>query len=213
MAAPVFYEGQVIESVDGTGPDLVRRGNKWVPVGAVGAAGGATLGAPKLTEAQAKDGFNAKRMKGAGDIVAPLEAGGFDAGLARLMPGFLPQADDKRKYDSAALEWSDSMLRMTTGAAATKEEIDNTVRTYFPQLGDSPEVRRQKAEMRKRVESDALTRAGPAITNAFAPKERMGATGRSMAVDARQSRRPAQPARAAKPGRERVYNPATGRLE
>lgn len=184
-----FYEGQVIESIDGHGPDLVRRGNKWVPVGEVGSTGGATLGAPKLTEAQAKDGFNAKRMAGAEQIIDPLEAGGFDAGRAQLIPGFLPGFDDKRKYNAAQQEWADSLLRMTTGAAATKDEINNAVHTYFPQLGDSEQVRAQKAAMRKRLQQDALTRAGPAMTNAFAPPQaRMPVTSRTMAADAQRAR-------------------------
>lgn len=35
---PTFYEGMVIESTTG-GPDLIRRGNSWVPIDAVNAAG------------------------------------------------------------------------------------------------------------------------------------------------------------------------------
>lgn len=142
-----------------TGERLALINGAWVP--ATNAAKGAVGGAPKLTEGQAKDGFNAKRMAGAGAIVDPMEANNYDAGRAKLTPGFLPGNDDKRKYEAAANEWADSMLRLTTGAAATKQEIENTVKTYFPQFGDSADVRKQKSEMRRRVEQDAMARAGP----------------------------------------------------
>jgi len=158
-----------------TGERLALINGQWVP--ATNAAKGAVGGAPKLTEGQAKDGFNAKRMMGAGSIINPMEAKGYDAGVSKLVPGFLPGADDKRKYEAASNEWADSMLRLTTGAAATKEEVENTVKTYFPQLGDSPAVRQQKAAMRARVEQDAMARAGPgglqSGTNALSSARKM----------------------------------------
>lgn len=142
-----------------TGERLALINGQWTP--ATNASKGQVGGAPKLTEGQAKDGFNAKRMIGAGRIVGPMEAENYDAGLAKITPGFLPGNDKKRRYEAASNEWADSMLRLTTGAAATKDEIENTVKTYFPAFGDSEAVRKQKAEMRQRVERDAMTRAGP----------------------------------------------------
>lgn len=130
----------------------------WVPA----TPGASSSGAPKLTEAQAKDGFNAKRMVGAASTIEPLEKAGFDAGLAKSQFGPLGMMGHRREYDAAALEWADSLLRMTTGAAATKDEVKNTIRTYFPQFGDSEAVRQQKAAARQRVQQDALARAGPA---------------------------------------------------
>lgn len=134
-----------------------------------------------LTEGQAKDGFNAKRMAGANAMLSGLEAQKYDAGKAKLIENFgmdspgpfaSPQT---RKYTSAQLEWADSLLRMTTGAAATKDEIANAVRTYFPQIGDNEDVRRTKAQARQRVQADAFTRAGPGVapasTNALAPQK------------------------------------------
>jgi hypothetical protein len=115
----------------------------------------------KPTEGQAKNGFNAKRMAGAAQIITGLEAKGFDAGAARVIPGFLPGNEDKRKYEAAQREWADSLLRITSGAQASKDEINNTVSTYFPQIGDSPAVRQQKAAARARAERDAMSSAGP----------------------------------------------------
>lgn len=134
-------------------------------------------GAPvvEMTEGQARDGFNAKRMTRAGQRTTELEAGGFDPGLARIAKipnpipftkgdGFSLPIKDKRSYESAEMEWADAMLRLTTGAAATKEEVAANVKTYFPQFGDSADVRKEKAAKRAAVEKDALFRGGPGST-------------------------------------------------
>lgn len=129
---------------------------EWVP--AAPTSSGSVM--KPVTEAQAKDGFNAKRMAGAADTLRSLEGGGYDAGLARPV-GMLPNKEI-RSYNAAQAEWADSILRMTTGAAATKDEVAQMGKAYFPQFGDPPEVRTQKAAARARVEADALARAGPA---------------------------------------------------
>jgi hypothetical protein len=176
-----------------TGERLMLLGGKWVP--ATSAASGSPTGAPKLTEGQAKDGFNAKRMLGAGGTIAGLEGHGYDAGLADLSMG-LP-VGHVRNYNAAKDEWLDSLLRMTTGAAMTKDEIAHAENTYFPKLGDSPEVRKQKAAMRARVQQDSIQRAGPGaaqIQAAAAPTAL------------------AKPQPAAKAKRLR-FNPQTGNIE
>jgi hypothetical protein len=164
-------------------------GGQWVP--ATNQAAGQPGGAPKLTEGQAKDGFNAKRMAGANALLTGLESQNYDAGKAKLIENFGRDAPgpfaspQTRKYNASQLEWADSLLRLTTGAAATKEEIANTIHTYFPQIGDNEEVRRSKALARQRVQQDAFTRAGPGVaggtaapSNAFAPPARAAAPAR-----------------------------------
>lgn len=150
-----------------TGERLALINGQWTP--ATNANKGQVGGGPKLTEGQAKDGFNAKRMTAAGKTVAGLETDGYDAGLAQLatvpLPGkgndFSLPVGHKRSYDAAQDEWVDSLLRMTTGAAMTADELAHAKKTYFPAFGDSEAVRKQKAEARARVEQDAMTRSGP----------------------------------------------------
>lgn len=124
--------------------------------------GKANSGAAKPpTEAQAKDAFSAQRMRGAAQTIGKLEADkSFNPTLSGA--GAAVGGSKARQYQSAQLEWADSLLRATTGAAATKEEIENTKRTYFPQFGDSPDVVAQKADARRRVQMDLARRAGPA---------------------------------------------------
>lgn len=108
------------------------------------------------TEAQNKDSFNANRMADSGSIISRLEGEGFDYGASQLTGGQLREGG--RSYDAAAREWADSLLRLTTGAAATKDEVDSALISYFPRPGDSAAVRRQKAARRRQVEADALAR-------------------------------------------------------
>lgn len=107
------------------------------------------------TEAQNKDSFNANRMTRAGEIINNLEREGFDWGRARIGGQF---TENYRKYDAAAEEWTDAILRLTTGAAATSDEIASNRRAYFPVVGDSPAVREQKRRQREAVERDAVLR-------------------------------------------------------
>lgn len=117
-------------------------------------------GQVKLTEGQAKDGFSAKRIAAANRVMSGLEGTkGFDPTLVGVA-GAVGQGA-ARRYTQAKNEWADSMIRLTTGAAATKDEIDQANKTYFPAFGDSAEVRNQKADARRRIEQDAITRAGP----------------------------------------------------
>lgn len=142
-----------------TGERLALIDGKWIPA----TAAGSSSGAPKLTEAQAKDGFNARRMQGASTVLTGLEDKGYDAGLAAINPfGLLGHT---REYDAARKEWEDSLLRMTTGAAMTKDEVKHNDETYFPQFGDNADVRKQKSDARARVQRDAIIRGGPASIN------------------------------------------------
>lgn len=108
------------------------------------------------TEAQNKDSFNANRMADSGAIISRLEGEGFDYGASQLTGGQFREGG--RSYDAAAREWADSLLRLTTGAAATKDEVESALISYFPRPGDSAAVRQQKAARRRQVEADALAR-------------------------------------------------------
>lgn len=125
------------------------------------------------TEAQAKDAFNASRMRGAAQIVTKLEGDkSFNSTLSGA--GAALGGSKARQYQAAQLEWADALLRSTTGAAATKEEIENTAKTYFPQFGDGPEVVKQKREARRRVQTDLANRAGPAGASAATADDPLG---------------------------------------
>jgi hypothetical protein len=97
-----------------------------------------------------------------------------------------PKAQQARQ---AQEQWAESFLRVKTGAAATQGEVDRNVRTFFPQVGDSPQVIAQKARARKQAEQDVLQMTKPDYAKQIIPK------GEPM------------------PTTRRKFNPATGRIE
>lgn len=58
------------------------------------------------------------------------------------------QSDEYRKYESAGLRWAANMLYLKSGATAPPEEVRSTWKQFFPQFGDGPEVKAQKAASR-----------------------------------------------------------------
>lgn len=67
---------------------------------------------------------------------------------------------DAQKVAQAQRQWAEPYLRMKTGAAATQGEIDANIRTFFPVVGDSPEVIQRKAQARAQAEQDMQIVAG-----------------------------------------------------
>ncbi|MGL6246204.1 hypothetical protein [Pseudomonas sp.] len=57
-------------------------------------------------------------------------------------------------------QWAEGFLRAKTGAAATPGEVDNNIRTFFPVVGDSEAVIKQKAMARRQAEKDMRVPAG-----------------------------------------------------
>lgn len=132
-------------------------------------ASAATTGKPP-TEAEAKAAFYAGNMRAASAVLDNLEKHGFDptskkgqigtylaGGLTNPLAGKTAQ-----QARQAQNQWAEQMLRMQTGAAATKDEIERTVRTYFPAIGDSAAVVAQKRQQRKQAEQGVFAASGRA---------------------------------------------------
>lgn len=71
---------------------------------------------------------------------------------------------EQQQYRQAQEDWVRSKLRKESGAVIAKEEMDQEIRTYFPQIGDSPEVIAQKARARQTAIKAMRDAAGPAIS-------------------------------------------------
>lgn len=65
-----------------------------------------------------------------------------------------------QKNAQAQLQWTEAMLRITTGATAPPEEVKRTAATFFPKVGDAPDVIKQKAEQRAQMEKYVALKAG-----------------------------------------------------
>lgn len=67
-----------------------------------------------------------------------------------------------QQYKQAADQWSESYLRVKTGAAATPAEVELNNRTFFPAIGDNAETVKLKERMRRKAEQDLGIMAGRA---------------------------------------------------
>lgn len=67
---------------------------------------------------------------------------------------------DAQKYAQASIQWTEAMLRMTTGATAPPEEVLRTSKTFFPQLGDDAATIAQKNARRGDMEKLVAIKSG-----------------------------------------------------
>jgi len=117
------------------------------------------------TESQAKAATFYSQMTSASDELKKLQQEGFDPSSSvsqaavnlagtplRVLAG--PQAQRARQIQE---QWSESFLRIKTGAAATKDEIRKNQETFFPRIGETdPTIIAQKERARAQAEQDVL---------------------------------------------------------
>lgn len=132
-----------------------------------------------LTEVQAKAVTFASRMNNANNIINELSSLGTDkssagkqfmeaipgigGGLGNLYNATLPE--NIQKLDQAKRDWVNANLRNESGAVIDKDEFTNADKQYFPQIGDKPEVIKQKAINRKLAEEGMRSQSGSGAKN------------------------------------------------
>lgn len=154
--APIEAPGKP-QLVDVPQPDGTTQ-KQWVYPGQ---SRGAPVGAPTTTAAAAKPPTEADKkvatlfgsMVTAANNLADLAGADTSSlGNAALDSNPLTRAatsGDYRKYQSAAKQWSANLLYIKSGATATPEEVYSTYQQFFPQPGDTEEVKAQKAAARE----------------------------------------------------------------
>ena len=105
-------------------------------------------------------------------------------------------SEDRQRVRQAQQAWVRAKLRKESAAAIGENEMDQEIKTFFPQVGDKYETIMQKALMRNQAENALLLQAGPA--GALIP--------------------PLQPTAPMRPAQGRtqrsfMYNPTTGKIE
>lgn len=137
-------------------------------------------GAPVSNDAKVSDvertaaGY-ANRMTASAEIMRGLEAKGVGkpeasevaAGLtpgkeARKIAQNVARSPDRQQFHQAQEDWVRAKLRKESGAVIADEEMDREIRTYFPQVGDSAAVIKQKADARRVAEEAMVKSAGRA---------------------------------------------------
>ena len=70
----------------------------------------------------------------------------------------------QEKFKSAAMNWIRANLRKESGAAIGKDEMADEFVNYFPQVGDDPEVVKQKSALRQIAMDNMKRSTGKAIS-------------------------------------------------
>ena len=124
-----------------------------------------------LNESQANSLMYGKRMQTSNKILENLESKGVTRGsLLSKLPvvggsigntPFVGNNEEQRKYEQAKRNFINAVLRKESGAVIAESEFDNAEKQYFPQIGDSEAVIKQKAANRRQVTSTMLSNVGP----------------------------------------------------
>lgn len=124
-----------------------------------------------LNESQANSLMYGKRMQTSNKILENLESKGVTRGsLLSKLPvvgssigntPFVGNNEDQRKYEQAKLNFINAVLRKESGASIADSELDRAEKQYFPQIGDSEAVIKQKAANRRQVTNTMLSNVGP----------------------------------------------------
>jgi hypothetical protein len=178
--------GQVVEREEGTFLVDTRTGQAK-PV--VGPQGQALIGGKPLTETQSNAVAFGMRALEANKLATDLEGKGFTntgvirtaiggtMGQAPIVGGKLEQgvrsafnvlpefvggpSPEQQQVDQARRNFISAVLRKESGAAIGVDEYANEERKYFPQLGDSDKVIKQKQDARKLAIQALEAQAGP----------------------------------------------------
>lgn len=134
-----------------------------------------------LTEAQGKAAGFADRMMAAEKIlsdpsyketVSPAEAAISSLPIVGDAASNVFRSANRQQYVQAQEDWVRAKLRKESGAVIGADEMRDEVRTYFPQVGDSPAVIAQKAEARRTAMQGIGREAGATYKQQEAPKAR-----------------------------------------
>lgn len=131
------------------------------------------------SEGERKAGFLANRIKFGLQQMADVIGAKPPAASPEVLPTlvkFITQSDflsnkltssERQQIEAAQLDILDSALTLGTGAAYTREQLEGYRKSYFPQLGDSPQtIAGKQARLENLLESSYVTagRAAPPRT-------------------------------------------------
>jgi hypothetical protein len=127
----------------------------------------ASIGKGKYNNEQTRDAGFALRMDQSNNILNGLSQAGFDptSSTSTLQSkfGFLEpfKGEQQKQYDQAKRSFINAQLRRESGSAIAASEFDSANKQYFPQIGDTPEVLKQKlVERTNAIEAMKFSSAG-----------------------------------------------------
>lgn len=118
-----------------------------------------------LNESQGNSLMYGQRMQTANKILENLEStnGTWDIKGGDVLARINPKggSEDFKKYEQAKRNFINAVLRKESGAAIAESEFDSADKQYFPQIGDTEAVIKQKAANRRQVTNTMLSNVGP----------------------------------------------------
>lgn len=176
-----MFQGRAIESLDPV--ELMQLENKLYEMRIQERKAGATnINMP--TESERTAGFLTNRVVNSLNQlqnvvgVKPTAASpNFGAEAVRFLTGSeylknLANPEARQQVENAQLEILDAALTLGTGAAYTREQLENYRRSYFPQLGDKPATVKDKQDRLKSLIDSAMIKSGraaPKMPSGVAP--------------------------------------------
>ena len=135
--------------------------------------GGTTVNVGNATEGERKAGTLANRLDYAmaqiNDVISLNPTAQMPGKVATVFDAMgmdylatLSNDADRQIVDAAQLDMLDAALTLATGAAYTKEQLEGYKRSYFPQLGNPPEVIAAKKQRLQNTIEAAYAAAGRA---------------------------------------------------
>jgi hypothetical protein len=128
-------------------------------------------GSARPTQEEAKAAGFSQRMEASLYVIGNLPQGS-QPGVRAAVAGALPiiggvaqrgaMSAEQQKYKQAADDWIRAKLRQESGAVIGEDEMRKEFETYFPQVGDKPEVIAQKEQARAIATNAMRTTAGRA---------------------------------------------------
>jgi len=128
-------------------------------------------GSSRPTQEEAKAAGFSQRMEASLYVIGNLPQGS-QPGVRAAVAGALPiiggvaqrgaMSAEQQKYKQAADDWIRAKLRQESGAVIGEDEMRKEFETYFPQVGDRPEVIAQKEQARAIATNAMRTTAGRA---------------------------------------------------
>lgn len=156
----------------------------FAPIPITDASGAPLMGAGgKPSEGESNAAGFAQRMERSQQILSglpPTAAPGYMSAMAGLAGGFAQrkvQSAEEQQFKQAADDWIRAKLRKESGAAIGKDEMESEYRTYFPQVGDEPQVIAQKAYARQVATNAMRQSAGKAYKPFVLSEEEAAARG------------------------------------
>ncbi len=151
--------------------------------------GGPAAGAKGMTDAQAKAYLFGTRMEESDRILNDLATKGTDMpSIGRQVAEALPfgngiagvaanitASGEQQQVEQAQRDFINAVLRRESGAVISDQEFANARKQYFPQIGDSDSVRKQKAANRRKAIDGILAEVPATMLNKDPPKGDGGA--------------------------------------